>query len=91
MGPGFRVPLLVISPYAKHGYVSHVFHSASGFNTFIEWNYGLPTLGMRDALLEGYPDCFDWKQKPAPFKVIPTKVAARTLVQEESSGAPDDD
>ena len=91
MGPGFRVPLLVISPYAKHAYVSHEFHSASGFNTFIEWNYGLPSLGMRDALLEGYADCFDWKQKPAPFKVIPTKVTPRTLVQEESSGAPDDD
>jgi len=23
MGPGFRVPLIVVSPYAKHGYVSH--------------------------------------------------------------------
>ena len=31
MGPGFRVPLLVVSPYARHGYVSHHFHEASGF------------------------------------------------------------
>src|ERR1700734_2933744 len=39
MGPGFRVPLLVVSPYAKHGYVTHHMHEASGFISFIEHNF----------------------------------------------------
>jgi phospholipase C len=49
MGPGFRVPLLIVSPYAKHGYVTHANHEASGFIAFIEHNFDLGTLGTRDA------------------------------------------
>ena len=91
MGPGFRVPLLVISPYARSGYVSHHFHMASGFNIFIEQNFGLASLGTRDTVPEVFMDCFDYSQKPTPFKAIRTRVPASTLIQEKSSGAPDDD
>jgi phospholipase C len=91
MGPGFRVPLLVISPYAKQGYVSHKFHTAVGFNVFIEQNFALPNLGTRDTLPEAFADCFDYTQKPRPFKAIRTRVTAGTLIQERSSGPPDDD
>lgn len=91
MGPGFRVPLLVVSPYARHGYVSHEFHTASGFNIFIERNFGLPSLGTRDTVPEAFSDCFDYQQTPAPFKPIATRITAGTLIQEKSSGPPDDD
>ena len=91
MGPGFRVPLLVISPYAKHGYVSHHMHEASGFIAFIEHNFDLGTLGTRDAGSDAFLDCFDYTQKPPAFTPIPTKVTADQLIREQDSGPPDDD
>jgi phospholipase C len=91
MGPGFRVPLIVVSPYARRGYISHVFHEASGFSSFVEKNFGLPNLGARDATADDYFDCFDYKQAPAPFAAIKTRVGADVLVGEWPSGPPDDD
>jgi phospholipase C len=91
MGPGFRVPLLVVSPYAKHGYVSHHFHEASGFLRFIEYNFGLGSLGTRDAATDAYGDCFDYTQTPQPYKTIQTRVGPDALIREKPSGPPDDD
>ncbi|HVN92766.1 MAG TPA: alkaline phosphatase family protein [Terracidiphilus sp.] len=91
MGPGFRVPLLVVSPYAKHGYISHHFHEASGFIKFIEHNFDLGTLGARDAGSEAFSDCFDYTQKPPAFNAIPSKVSAAHIMDEVDSGPPDDD
>ncbi len=91
MGPGFRVPLLIVSPYSKHGYVTHVNHEASGFIAFIEHNFDLGTLGARDAGTDAFSDCFDYTQKPSTFTVIPTHVSADRLVREKNSGPPDDD
>lgn len=71
MGLGFRVPLIVVSPYAKHGYVSHVTYSISSTLQFIEQTYGLPSLGERDATANGFTDCFDYTQTPQPYKQIP--------------------
>ena len=53
---GFRVPLLVISPWVKNGplenggYASHAFYSHASFARFIEWAFNLPTLGAADDL-----------------------------------------
>jgi phospholipase C len=91
MGPGFRVPLLVISPYAKHGYVSHHMHESSGFIAFIEHNFDLGTLGARDAGADAYADCFDYAQTPPPFAAIPTRVSAEHIIREKDTGPPDDD
>ncbi len=43
-GMGFRVPALVISPYAKRGYVSGQLYEHSSILKFIERRFGLPTL-----------------------------------------------
>jgi len=91
MGPGFRVPLLIVSPYAKHGYVTHHFHEASGFIAFIEHNFDLGTLGARDAGTDAFSDCFDYTQTPASFAPIPTRVTAEQILHELDSGPPDDD
>jgi phospholipase C len=76
MGLGFRVPLLVISPWAKHGYISHKVHEASGFITFIENNFALRSLGERHASADGFADCFDFTQPSAPFVPVSTGTAA---------------
>ena len=91
MGLGFRVPVLVVSPYAKHGYVSHVTHESSGFLTYIEANFGLPSLGARDAHADAFVDCFDYTQAPKPYTRIRTTVTPEQLIREKPSGAPDDD
>jgi len=91
MGPGFRVPLLVVSPYAKHGYITHHFHEASGFISFIEHNFDLGTLDARDAGSDAYLECFDFTQKPPAFAPVPAKVTADRLIREVDSGPPDDD
>jgi phospholipase C len=91
MGPGFRVPLLVVSPYAKHGYISHHFHETSGFIAFIEHNFDLGTLGARDVGTDAFLDCFDFSQQPSVFRRLAVKVTADHLIHEKSSGPPDDD
>ena len=46
---GFRVPLMVISPYAKHDYVSHVqYETAKRVLKFAEDLFGLPALAAAD-------------------------------------------
>jgi len=91
MGPGFRVPLIVVSPFAKRGYVSHQVDETASLLTFTEKNFGLPNLGARDATASDLSDCFDYSQKPAPFAAIKTKVSMDTLLHEKPSGLPDND
>ena len=50
LGLGPRVPLIVISPYAKPGYISHQQGEFSSFVKFIEENWNLTSLNQRDAL-----------------------------------------
>ena len=91
MGLGFRVPLLVVSPYAKHGYISHVTHESSGFLTYIERLYGLPNLGARDAIADDLLDCFDYNQHPQPYVQVRTMRTPEALIRDKPSGPPDDD
>jgi phospholipase C len=43
-GPGIRVPMIIVSPYAKKGYVDTTFSEHSSVLKFIEAVFGLPTL-----------------------------------------------
>ena len=43
-GPGIRIPMVVVSPYAKPGYVDTTFSDHSSVLKFIETVFGLPTL-----------------------------------------------
>jgi phospholipase C len=67
---GFRVPLIVVSAYAKPGYVSHVTHDFGSILKFIERNYGLPSLGYADERADDLSDCFDFMQAPLTFHTI---------------------
>jgi len=48
-GPGTRIPAIVISPYAKKGYVDHTFYDTTSILRMIEWKYGLKPLGDRQS------------------------------------------
>jgi phospholipase C len=64
---GQRVPCLVISPYARPGYVSHELHSLVSILRFTETIFSLPSLTERDAQASTMLDCFDFTQTPRPL------------------------
>jgi phospholipase C len=70
-GLGFRVPLLVISPYAKRNYVSHVQFETASVLRFTEDIYGLEQLAAADKRATSpADDCFDFSQQPRKFTPI---------------------
>jgi phospholipase C len=91
---GFRVPLLVISPYAKQGYVSHVTYTLGSILKFIEVTYNLPSLGYLDQGADSMLDCFAFAKPPRAFKTIPAPLDAAFFIkraQTEPQTDPDDD
>jgi phospholipase C len=92
MGLGLRVPLIVISPYAKRGYVSHTQHEFGTVVKFIEEAYGLPSLGGADARADDLSDCFDFALAPRAFTPIAApRSAAFFLDQPNATVPPDND
>jgi phospholipase C len=69
-GLGPRVPLLIISPYAKAGYVTHSTMEASSVLKFIEERFGLPSLGNRDLIVNDISDAFNFSQAPNPPLIL---------------------
>ena len=70
-GTGFRIPAVIISPYAKKGYVSHIQYETSSVLRFMEDNFALPQLAASDArAADPANDAFDFTQKPRKFKAF---------------------
>ena len=67
---GFRVPLIVVSPYANQGYISHVTHNFGSILKFTEEIFGLPSLGYADRDSDDLSDCFNFHHKHRDFKKI---------------------
>ena len=89
-GLGIRVPLIVVSPYAKSGYVSHVQYETAGLLTFAEAIFGLPALAAADARANALFDCFDFNQTPRSYASIRKHLSGVRYVPHGPSGvAPD--
>ena len=85
-GLGFRVPLLMISPYAKKDYVSHVAYETASVLTFAEDVFGLPRLAAADARATSpAADCFDFSQPPRAFVPIGKIQHVVIIIQENRS------
>lgn len=68
---GFRVPLLLISPYVvQPGYVSHVQHEFGSILHFTEETFGTKNLGTTDATADDLQDSFDYNQPARSFTPI---------------------
>jgi acid phosphatase len=48
-GPGTRVPAIIISPFARRGFIDHTQYDTAAILKFIEERWNLPPLGERDA------------------------------------------
>jgi phospholipase C len=78
-GYGTRLPLLVISPYAKQNYVDHALADTTSVLRFIEDNWSLGRLGNQsfDALAGSLDGLFDFTDTPR---------AGRELILDDTSG-----
>jgi phospholipase C len=65
-GYGFRVPALLVSPYAKRGYIDNTTLDFTSILRFIENNWGVKPLTSRDAHAQSIATGFDFKQTPRP-------------------------
>ena len=63
-GPGARVPTLIISPYAKKGFIDHTQYDTTSILKFIEQRWGLAPLSTRDAATNDMSHAFDFSQQP---------------------------
>ncbi len=80
---GFRVPLIVISPYAKAAHISHVNHDFGSILNFIEQVFGLHSLGYADAhAFDNLSDCFDFSQMPLHFQTVPAPLDADYFIND---------
>ena len=61
---GIRVPLIVISPYAKAGFVGHTVADHTSLTRFIENRFDLPAMTHRDANAWPMLDLFDFDHPP---------------------------
>jgi acid phosphatase len=57
-GPGSRVPGIIISPFAKTGFIDHTQYETVSILSFIEKRFGLTPLGTRDAAANPFSNAF---------------------------------
>src|SRR5208337_2129136 len=80
---GFRVPLIVVSPYAKAAYISHATHDFGSILKFIEATFDLPSLGYADRLADDLSDCFNLTHTPLSFQAIPAAQNAAYFIYDK--------
>lgn len=85
-GLGPRVPLLVISPYARKGYISTTQYEFSSVLKFIEERFGLPALGTRDANANDITDSFNFNQKPLAPLTLSTRTCSLASATQAEMG-----
>jgi phospholipase C len=78
---GIRVPLMVVSPWARRHFVSHAVYDHTSILRFIETRFDLPALTRRDANADPMLELFDFRRphhrpRLAASPVDPEKAAA---------------
>ena len=95
-GLGFRVPLIVISPYAREthpgtpGYISHTRYEFGSILKFIENARGLGSLGTSRRRANSIVDCFDFTRAPRPFTKIKAPYSREYFLHQPYSHQPVD-
>jgi phospholipase C len=90
-GMGPRMPMVIVSPYAKAGYTDSTVTSFDGILAFIEHAFGLPALTPRDAVAYDYAKSFDFTQRPiGPNGVMRIKISPAERVRWSGGATPDD-
>jgi phospholipase C len=69
-GYGFRAPALLVSPYARPGFIDHNTLDFTSILRFIEENWSLPPLAQRDARANSIATAFDFSQSPRGARFV---------------------
>ena len=94
LGLGPRVPLLIVSPFVKSGFIEHQQLEFASVVKFVEEIFGLPFLTSRDANSNDIFDAFDFVDAPlAPMPLslracAPNKKKAASPAQENAGTEP---
>ncbi len=95
-GLGFRVPMLVVAPYARRGggsqggYISNTQYEFGSILKFIETVFDLGSLGTTDVRATSILDCFDFMQPPRQFTKIPSQYSRGYFLHRPPSNLPVD-
>ncbi len=89
-GLGFRIPMIVVSPYARKAYVSHTQYEFGSLLRFIEDNWELGRLNTTDMRANSIDDVFNFSQKPRTFHTIPAAKSLQFFLNEPISAEPVD-
>jgi phospholipase C len=88
-GLGFRIPMIIISPYVQP-HVEHTQYETASVLKFIEVNWNLPSLKQEDQRATSIGNAFSYSQTPRPYQVIPAKYPLSFFLHQKPSGiAPD--
>jgi phospholipase C len=85
---GFRVPLIVISPWVKPHFVSHTNRELTSILKLIETRFGLSPLTARDAAADDMTEFFDFADPPALLTPPPLPAQPTNGVADQSKEAP---
>ncbi len=90
-GLGIRVPMVIVSPFAKRGFTDKNVASFASLLAFIEHNFRLPPLAKADAEAYDFSNSFNFSQPD--FSTIPMITSLETSEDREYMKAhpPDDD
>ena len=86
---GFRTPLMVISPYARRHYVSHVPVDHTSVTRLVEARFGLPALTRRDANAWPLLDMFDFEHPDLSVPELPEAVIDPPTTRSASGSSPE--
>jgi phospholipase C len=94
---GFRIPAVVVSPYARRGHVDHSIYGFESIIKMIRYRYGLPPLTPRDLYANNIAAAFDFVSKPnyeipnlpTPPEVIVSQCAGTSPVDSGGGGIDD--
>ena len=90
-GLGFRVPMIVVSPFAKKGYVTHQRYEFGSIVKLVEDNWSLPRLGTTDVRAASFiDDVFDFNQPPRPFARVDARYSRAYFDRQKPSNKPVD-
>ena len=72
-GLGMRIPMLIVSAYAKKGHVSHTHYEHGSILKFVEETFGLPPMAASDTRATAPDDAFDFNEPPRTFEMVPSQ------------------
>ncbi len=91
-GLGFRLPLVIVSAYAKNGFVDHTHYEHGSILKFVEQTFGLLPLAASDTRAAAPDAAFDFTEPPRAFVGVPSEHGIEFFKrQPPDHRAPDDD